>query len=292
MLLQLLWNGLVAGALYGLVAVGYTLVFGIIRVVFFAQGELSMVAAFMGLAVFTAFGGSTEPTLWVVGVASVAGIVASVTGGLLAERICLRPIKSAPAVKSLITSLGASIVLQNVVLLTVGAHPIPFPVISTSQIDVLGTRFGVFEITTVVVFFVVVSIIHLFLQHHRFGLAIRAVAQSREGARLMGISPDKAIVATFVLAGVTAGIAGLFMASYTGVIRFNMGFVPGIKGFTVAILGGIGNVRGAAAAALLLGVTEALFAGFISSTYRDLVVFLVLVTVLALRPRGLLRGEP
>jgi branched-chain amino acid transport system permease protein len=290
---QLIWNGLTIGCLYGLVAVGYTMLFGIIQVIFFAQGELSMLAAFAALLILAHLGspaGTWSVAAWTL--CAVCGAMAvSVLAGLLAERVALRPLKNAPRVKPLITSLGMSIVFQSSIMLAVGPQVFRFQLpFEIPRWNVLGVHFSLVELLMIAAAAICVGAIQAFLHWNRYGLAIRAIAQSPTGARLMGINPDRAIVVTFVIASLTASIAGLFMASYYGVVRFDMGFVPGIKGFTVAILGGVGNVPGAMVAGLLIGVAEALFTGFFSPDYRDLFVFTILILTLVLRPKGLL-GE-
>ncbi len=287
-MLQQLWNGITVGALYGVYALGYTLVFGVIQVIFFAQGELSMLAAFAALTIFRWWGPDARPTVWSSVVAVAGAFMVSVSAGLLSERFAIRPLLSRPRVRCLVASLGLSIIFQNIVMLTAGPQPIPFPTLfGTAGWSVSGVRVGIMDFVTVLTLGVLVLSLGMFLKHHRVGLAIRAVAQSGQGARLMGINRDHVVALTFVLSSSIAATAGILTAGFYGVARFNMGFVPGIKGFTVAILGGVGNIYGSAAAALLLGVCEALFAGFVSSSYRDLFVFAVLILTLGLRSKGL-----
>lgn len=289
-MLQQIWNGLTLGALYGLIAIGYTLIFGIIQVIFFAQGELSMLAAFAALAVITLLA-TQLPAGVVLLLAVVAAVAVSVGSGLLAERVALRPLRDAPRVMPLITSLGVSIVFQNLIMVGVGPQPFAFAApVQFATYTFLGVRLSSLEIIILSVLGVVVVSIHFLLRKHRYGIAVRAIAQSRDGARLMGIGVNRTVVVAFVLSSLTAAFAGVLMAMYYGVAKFDMGFVPGIKGFTIAILGGVGNIYGALLAALLLGVSESLFAGYVSSDYRDLFVFTVLILTLIVRPQGLL-GE-
>jgi len=288
--LQQIWNGLTLGALYGLIAIGYTLIFGIIQVIFFAQGELSMLAAFAALGVLMLLAAKL-PAGAVLLLAVVAAAAVSVGSGLLAERAALRPLRSAPRVKPLITSLGVSIVFQNLIMVGVGPQPFAFVTpVSFANYSALGVHFNSLEIVILLVLAAVVVVIHILLRRHRYGIAMKAIAQSRDGARLMGIQIDRTVVVAFVLSSHTAALAGVLMALYYGIAKFDMGFMPGIKGFTIAILGGIGNIYGALLAALLIGVSESIFAGYVSSDYRDLFVFAVLVLTLIVRPQGLL-GE-
>lgn len=288
MLQHQLWNGLTLGALYSLIAVGYTLIFGIIQVIFFAQGELSMLAAFAAMLVWLWAAKSVPVAVVAIGVV-VAAILVSVVAGLASEHFALRPLRNAPRVLPLITSLGLSIVFQNIVMLATKARAFPFPIKLPEEIAGFHSAHFV-ELSTVVLAAVVFGALHMVLRTERFGLPIRAVAQSRDGARLMGIDADRAIQIAFVISSTTAALAGLLMGLYYGVVKFDMGFVPGIKGFTIAILGGIGNVTGALVAGLLVGISEALFAGYVSSDYKDLFVFAILVLTLLVRPHGLL-GE-
>lgn len=287
---QLLWQGVANGSLYALIGLGYALIFGVLQLVFFAQGELSMLAAFAALGTLT-FASRWLPNvsrLITIPLALLAAVFVSIAAGLASERLALRPLRSAPRVKALVTSLGVSIVLQNLVMLTVGPEAIPF----ATQFPIPIWRFGGVTVSGVEV--AIVSVLFLcsgglaaFLRYHRFGLAMRAVAQSPRGARLMGINPDRAVMLAFALGSSIAAVAGVFLALYHGVVKFNMGFVPGIKGFTIAILGGSGRVSGAVVAGLLVGVLEALFAGYISSDYRDMSILAILVLTLILRPQGL-----
>lgn len=289
-MLQQLWNGLTLGAIYGFIAIGYTLIFGIIQVIFFAQGELSMLAAFAALAVLGLCSGAVSGVSAMV-LATVAGLLVSLTAGVVSWRLALRPLRAAPRIMPLITSLGVSIVLQNAIMLTWGPQPFPFrSPINFATHDVAGVHFSTLEVMILVSLGACALCLHFFLKYHRYGLAVRAIAQSPDGARLMGMSIDRAVVAAFLVSSATAAVAGIFMALYYGVVKFNMGFVPGIKGFTIAVLGGIGNLYGALVAGLLVGVAEALFAGYVSSDYRDLFVFAILVLTLVVRPQGLL-GE-
>lgn len=290
-MLQQLWNGLTIGALYGLVGMGYTLLFGVLQLIFFAQGELLMLGAFAGLGMLALSAGGHLPPTVLGALVVAAGIATAVGMGVFAERVTLRPLRSAPRVLALITSMGASIVLQNVILVSIGPQTIPFPsIFPTTAWEVAGVRFSLLELVLIGLVVALAAGIRLFLHRSPTGYAIRAIAQNRDGARLMGIRVDSTIMATFVISSVLAALAGLLMASYYHVVRFDMGFVPGIKGFTVAILGGVGRVEGALIAGVFIGVAEALFAGYISSDYRDLFVFGLLVLTLLLRPQGLL-GE-
>ncbi|MFA4985853.1 MAG: branched-chain amino acid ABC transporter permease [Candidatus Brocadiia bacterium] len=290
-MIQQIWNGLSIGAAYGLIAIGYTLIFGVIQVIFFAQGELSMLAAFAALGMVVLLSSTGIPLPIMILVAIAVGIAASCAAGLAAERVAIRPLRHAPRVKPLITSLGMSIVYQNLILILVGPQPVAFNTgWIPSRWEFAGVRMNSVEVIMIGSLLACTFALEAFLRRNRYGLAIRSIAQSGAGARLMGVSPERTTALTFGIASLTGGIAGLLLAFYYGVIRFDMGFVPGIKGFTIAILGGVGNVQGAVVAAVLVGVAEALFASYVSSDYRDVLVFGLLIVMLIVRPHGLL-GE-
>ncbi len=292
-MIQLIWNGLSIGALYGLIAIGYTIIFGIIQVIFFAQGELSMLAAFAAmllLSLLMSIGFHLNPTL-IIAISFLGAIGVTVIIGVLSERTVIRPLRDAPRVKPLITSLGTSIVFQNAIMLLIGSQTFAFKFpFEIRTWDVLGVRVNIIEILMIITLCAIVVGIQAFLSKSRYGLAIRAVSQTRMGTRLMGLNINKIITTAFIVSSSIVAIAGLYSALYFWAIKFNMGFVPGIKGFTIAILGGIGDIKGAFRACFLIGIAEALFAGYISSSYRDVFVFILLITTLLLKPQGLL-GE-
>ena len=287
--LQTTLNGLTTGSLYCCIAIGFTLIFGIIQLIYFAQCEMAMIGAFAFAGAFILLRPHVPSPIAVTLSLILAGLL---TGGVscLGQRLLLFPIRKAAKVKGLIVSLGFSIVLQNIVLLWISSDDLPFPLqseekwllggvsITHSQLWVLGGTMGTWLLTWAL------------LYRTRLGRCMRAVAQSPEGAQLMGISVDKVVTITFAIAAGTASVAGVLMGFYNGGMRFDMGFVPGIKGFTVAILGGVGNIRGALLAGLLLGLVEGFFAGYCSSDYRDVFAFVLLIAILLFRPHGLL-GE-
>jgi len=288
-LTQQLVNGLTLGCMYALIALGYTLIFGVMRLIFFAQGELCMVGA---LAAFLVFGrlagrvGEGSPLALIVALA--AAVAASAIVAALSEYLAIRPIRRAARTKQLIASLGVSLILQNAVLLGVGAENFSFPsLLPASSWSVLGA-----VVTPVQVFIIACSLLLMLtlqwlLTSTRLGLRLRAVSENTETAELDGIDIDRTIRATFVIGAVLAAFAGVMMGSYDGVVKYNMGFLPGIKGFTAAILGGIGRASGAMVGGLFLGLAETLAAGYVSSTYKDVIAFGLLVLILLVRPSGL-----
>lgn len=287
--LQTFLNGLTTGALYCCIAIGFTLIFGIIQLIYFAQCEMAMLGAFGFAGAYSYLRPVLSAPAAIIISFLLAGIIA-MTATFLGQRFLLNPIRNAPKVKGLIVSLGYSIVLQNIVLLTISSDSLAFPLDNSHQwliggISVTSSQLWIMGLT-ILTWLVAWALLYF----TRLGRSIRAVAQSRKGALLMGISVDHVLTITFVLAAVTATVAGIMMGLYNGQMRFDMGFIPGIKGFTAAILGGVGNIQGALLAGLLLGLAEGFFAGYLSSDYRDVFAFVLLIFILLIRPHGLL-GE-
>jgi branched-chain amino acid transport system permease protein len=284
-IVQQLVNGVTLGCMYALIALGYTLVFGVMRLIFFAQGELCMVGAFATLFAFRLSGGHLIAMV----VSLLAAIIVTALIGLIAERIAVRPIRRAARTKQLIASLGVSLILQNLAMLLVSAESIPFPQLFSDAIwSVHGVILTPTHLFIICCSLLVMGGLHYLLHHTEVGLRIRAVAESAETAELDGVNIGWAVMLTFVLGSVLAGFAGVMMGTYDGVAKYNMGFLPGIKGFTAAILGGFGQPFGAVIGGILLGLAETIAAGYLSSTYKDVIAFAVLVLVLLIRPGGLI----
>jgi branched-chain amino acid transport system permease protein len=272
----------------------------------FAHSEMFMVGAYVGL--FTLSGltnpkivGPATVTFFTkngVGLVLVFAIVFLVAGiavgllGMLIERTAYRPLRNAPRLAPLISAIGVSIFLQNAVLLWVNTMALPFPqVFPVKEITIYGSA----QVSTLQIFILVTVIILLtaldtFVARTRMGKAMRATSQDREAAGLMGIDINRVITFTFFIGPALGAVAGIFNGMYYGVVLWNMGFIPGIKSFTAAVLGGIGNLRGAILGGFLLGIVESLASGFLSTGYKDVVAFIVLILVLIFRPGGLL-GE-
>lgn len=290
-LVQQLINGAVLGAIYAVIAIGYTLIFGVGRIIFFAQGDLSMVAAVTMLFVMRT--GSAHH--WAYPVALLAGLVAgaavAVAAATVSERFALRPLRRAPKTKQLIASLGVMLVLQNLVFLLVSSENLPFPSLAgEAALSAGGLAISPLKIGIVVVSFVSAALVWIVVEHSRFGLTMRAVADNPENAQRVGIDCDRVIRQTFVLGGIVAAVAGVLLASYDSVVRFDMGFLPGLSGFTSAVLGGLGSIRGAVVGGLTLGIIESIGAGYVSSDYQHVITFAVLIFVLAFRRRGLVES--
>ena len=286
---QAVLNGLTTGLIYCCIAIGFTLIFGIIQLIYFAQCEMAMIGAFAfawSYALLISF--LPQPVAIILAV-SMAGVIAACVS-CVGQRLLLHPVRNAPKVKGLIVSLGFSIVLQNAVFLWVSPDNLSFPLQTSSKWLFGGVAITCSQLWVAGIVVLTWLIVWALLYRTRLGRSMRAVAQSREGALLMGISVNGVITMTFAIAAVTAAVAGVLMGVYNGQMRFDMGFVPGIKGFTVAILGGVGNIKGALLAGVVLGIAEGLFAGFLSSDYRDVFTFVLLIVILIVRPQGLL-GE-
>lgn len=298
-LLQQLINGLVLGSLYALVALGYTMVYGILELINFAHGEVVMLGALVALAVLHALEGSGLPLPIMLGLALGAAIPICMATAFLIERIAYRPLRRAPRLAPLITAIGVSIVLQNLAMVIWGRQYIAFPhIYEVTAIDLAGASITDLQIIIILVASSVMAGLLMLVRRTRLGRAMRATAQNMEVAGLMGVDVNRVIAATFVIGAALAAIAGLLVAAYYGLGHYGMGFLLGLKAFTAAVLGGIGNIPGAMLGGLLLGVIESLGAGyigdltggFLGSHYQDIFAFFVLILVLVLRPSGLL-GE-
>jgi branched-chain amino acid transport system permease protein len=290
----------VLGSIYALVALGYTMVYGILGLINFAHGEVVMIGAMVAISVIVAIGvasGVPGPVLVLAGMAIAVAVCVAL--GALLERVAYRPLREAPRLTALITAIGMSIVLQNVAMIIWGRNYISFPPLLPNEPHaVLGATITGTQILIVVLTVSLMGLLLLLVHHTRLGRAMRATAQSPALAGLMGVNVDRIIIITFMLGSALAAIAGVMVAGYYGQAHYHMGFMLGLKAFTAAVLGGIGNLSGAMLGGLALGVIEALGAGyigaltggFLGSHYQDVFAFAVLILVLVFRPSGLL-GE-
>ena len=307
-LLQQVVNGLVLGSIYAVIALGYTMVYGILGIINFAHGDVLMVGAFVALSVISTLQ-SVAPGLGAVGTLTIGLISAAAVCSALGyaiERLAYRRLRRAPRLVPLITAIGVSIILQTSAMVIWGRNPLPFPqLLSTEPLDVVpatDTTAGVVisptEIVIIVVAFAAMAGLLVLVHKTRLGRAMRSIAENPDAASLMGVNPNAVISATFMIGSAFAALAGVMIASEYGNAHFYMGFLPGLKAFTAAVLGGIGNLAGAMVGGLLLGLIEQLGAGYIGqitggvigSNYQDVFTFAVLIGVLVLRPSGLL-GE-
>ena len=299
--LQQLINGLVLGSVYALIALGYTMVYGILELINFAHGEVVMIGAMVTLAVVNALlaSGVDLPGIVVVAAGLLVAIAVSMALGFAIERIAYRPLRRAPRLAPLITAIGVSIVLQNVAMIIWGRSYISFPpILPVTRHDIAGAGVTDLQIFIFLLALVLMAGLVLLVNKTRIGRAMRATAQAPEIAGLMGVNVNAVISFTFILGSALAAIAGVMVSAYYGIAHYYMGFLLGLKAFTAAVLGGIGNIAGAMLGGLLLGVIESMAAGyigdltggFLGSHYQDVFAFFVLIGVLVFRPSGLL-GE-
>ena len=295
--IQQLFNGLSLGAIYALIAIGYTMVYGIIGMINFAHGEIYMVGAYVGLVAVTAIGTQSGLPIWLI-ITAMLVLSVTVTGiyGFTVERIAYRPLRSSPRLVALISAIGMSIFLQNWVGLGQSTRDMAVPsLISGAYTLQMGESFEITiawsRLMIIGVVLVLMIALTLFIQHSRMGRASRACSQDLQMAELLGINTDRVISFTFVLGAVLAAVGGVLIAITVGKLNPFIGFIAGIKAFTAAVLGGIGSIPGAMLGGVLLGVAETLAAGYISSEYKDIVAFGLLVLILLFRPTGLL-GKP
>jgi branched-chain amino acid transport system permease protein len=294
-LVQQLVNGLTLGSMYALIALGYTMVYGILKLLNFAHGEVYMMGAFAGFGVMTALGGPDAPVVPValmVLVMFLAGMSASAAVAMGLERFAYRRLRNAPRIAPLITALGASFFLQSTALLLFGARFRSYDTFSFIDLRA-GIHWGPLNVSptrllTISATVALMGLLTVLVARTRLGKAMRAVSFDREAAAMMGIDVDRVIVATFAIGGILAGAAGVMFGLVYFSIYHLMGFTAGLKGFTAAVVGGIGNIPGAMLGGLLIGLAESFSAGYVSSTFQDLIVFSILIVVMLVRPSGLL----
>ena len=324
--LQQIINGLTLGSVYAVVALGYTMVYGIIQLINFAHGEVVMIGAMVSFSVITAIAGAHTglPPIVIVGCGVLVAVPVCMTVGYTLERVAYRPLRSAPRLAPLITAIGLSIILQHLAMIIWSRNPIAFPqIITVTPFHITGNPNGA-TITNVQVAIIVASVVMmagllLLVYRTKLGIAMRATAQNQNVAGLMGINIDTVIALTFVIGAGLGAMAGVMVGTYYGIAQYQMGFILGLKAFSAAVLGGIGNLAGAMLGGVLLGLIEALGAGYVGdltnlcqlsdwsdaiarrcaddpnltlfgSNYQDVFAFLVLIAVLIFRPSGLL-GE-
>ncbi len=296
--LQQLVNGVVLGATYGLVALGYTMVYGIVQLINFAHGEIFMLGGFGALTTFLALPGGT-PAAVALPIMLLGGVAVSVLAGVTMERFAYRPLRGAPRLAPLITALGVSIFLQELVRNfypdAKSARNFPQLIDPANRVSIGGVNIGAPDLATVVVAIVGMVALATFVRRSRTGRAMQATAQDPDTARLMGVDTDRIIVTAFVLGASLAALAGIMQGLRFGQVDFRMGFLIGIKAFTAAVLGGIGNINGAVLGGFTLGLVEVMATQYApdpfgGGAWKDAWAFVVLIIVLVFRPTGLL-GE-
>ncbi len=319
--IQQLINGLTTGSVYAVVALGYTMVYGVIQLINFAHGEVVMIGAMVAFSVIVGLAGSGLPPLAIVTCGIIAAIPSCMIIGYFLERVAYRPLRHAPRLAPLITAIGMSIILQHLALLVWGRNPIAFPqIIDNPSFAIGGASITGIQIAIILLCVAMMAALTWFVFRTKFGIAIRATAEDVRVAGLMGINANAVIAATFVIGAALGAIAGVMFGTYYGIVHYTMGFTLGLKAFSAAVLGGIGNIAGAMVGGILLGLVEAMGTGYIGevtdlcnwpgggtsylvercaeggnfvlfgSNYQDVFAFLMLILVLVFRPSGLL-GE-
>jgi len=317
---QQLFNGLTLGAVYAVVALGYTMVYGIIQLINFAHGEVVMIGAMVAFTVINVLAAGGMPPLVVVLLGTGCAIPVCVLVGYAMERLAYRPLRRAPRLAPLITAIGVSIILQHLAMLVWSRNVLAFPqIIPIQTYTVLGAVVTQVQLAIIAICVLMMAGLAALVYRTRLGTAMRATAQNQQVAGLMGVDVNRVIAATFVIGAALGAVAGVMVGTYYGVAQYTMGSILGLKAFAAAVLGGIGNIPGAMVGGLVLGVVEALGAGYIGeltdlchiagvsdwltercradshfilfgSNYQDVFAFVVLILVLVIRPSGLL-GE-
>lgn len=288
--LELFFSGITKGAIYALIALGYTMVYGIIGLINFAHGEIYMIGAFTAYIVATVLSIYGFPLLAIVVLAGLAAAVWAGAYGFTIEKIAYKPLRNAPRLSPLISAIGMSIFLQNYVLLAQTSDFLRFPELIPELpfmqpfVHFIGSTDMVILVSTAIIMCILTWII----KFTKIGKAMRATAQDKTMALLVGVNVNNIISATFVIGSALAAVGGLLIAAHIGQINFFIGFLAGIKAFTAAVLGGIGSIPGAVLGSLILGLTESFATGYVSSDYEDVFAFSLLVLILIFKPSGLL----
>jgi branched-chain amino acid transport system permease protein len=318
--LQQIVNGLTLGCVYAVVALGYTMVYGIIQLINFAHGEVVMIGCMVAFSVIVALAGSGLPPLAIVGLGFLAAVPVCMAVGYVVERVAYRPLRNAPRLAPLITAIGVSIILQHLALLVWSRNIIAFPQIIKPEVyTVGGAAISNVQIAIIVASLAMMAGLIALVYRTNIGIAMRATSQNPQVAGLMGVDINRVISFTFVIGAALGAMAGVMVGSYYGIAHYQMGFLLGLKAFSAAVLGGIGNIAGAVLGGILMGLIEALGAGYVGdftnvclldrflpgfsavceaspesslfgSNYKDVYAFIVLILVLVFRPQGLL-GE-
>ncbi|TFD19225.1 branched-chain amino acid ABC transporter permease [Cryobacterium sp. TMS1-13-1] len=289
-MIQLIWDGLFVGSFYALIALGYSMVYGIIKLLNFAHGDIYMLGAFIGFAALTSVGGI--PASLSIGALLVVMLVSMLltgTAGVLIERLAYRPLRGAPRLAVLITAVGVSFSLEYGISALAGPNPRAFPIRLEGNVFVLlGARISLPQIILMLIAALLMVLLNFYVEKTSTGRAMRAISLDRNASLLMGINVNQVITRTFFIGSALAGAAGVMAGAYYGKIDFLMGFIIGLKAFTAAVIGGIGNIKGAMLGGLVLGFVEAFGAEWFGGQWRDVFAFAVLILFLTLRPTGIL----
>lgn len=282
MFMEHLSNGIALGSIYALTAIGFTMVYGIIKLINFAHGDIYMIGAFLTLTGLTML---NMPIL----LAFLFGMVGASVFGILIAKFAYSPVFKAPRINLFLSAIGMAIFLENFAMLVWGPETQSFPdVINNKIFTFLGIRISTIQIIIIITTIVLVTILTYIVQHTRIGRAMRCVSQDMDVSRLMGINTNKVVYFTFGLGSSLGAAAGILVGIYYKAAYPMMGYVPGLKAFIAAVIGGIGSIPGAMLGGLIMGVSESLGAAYISSGYRDAIAFVILIIILLLKPEGLL----
>jgi branched-chain amino acid transport system permease protein len=299
--IQQIINGMVLGSMYALIALGYTMVYGVLNLINFAHGDVLMIGAMAGLTILKYVNAAAPdlPGIVKLLIAIVGAIPVCVVVNVIIERVAYRPLRNAPRLAPLITAIGVSILLQTFAMMIWGRSPIPFPQVMPSEpLHIAGALISPTQVMLLILAAASMIALVLLVEKTKMGRAMRATAENPRIAGLMGVDSNRVIVMTFVIGAALAAVAGVMWGANYSSAQFAMGFVPGLKAFSAAVLGGIGNIYGAMLGGILLGLIESLGAGYIGdltggffgSNYQDIFAFIVLIIVLTLRPSGIM-GE-
>ena len=288
--LQQLVNGITWWSVYALIALGYTMVYGILRLINFAHGDVYMLGAFFGLYLARWMNAGTNPDPFRALIVLLGAMIGCGIVGYLIERFAYKPVRKSSRLAALITAIGMSLLLENGGMLIFGADPKFFPQVVRSQQVALGGGVAISNQQLIVIFvsLALMFVLRIIVMNTRVGKAMRAVSHSHTAAALMGISVDRIITFTFVLGSMLAAAAGVLVALQNPRIEPYMGIMPGLKAFVAAVLGGIGNIPGAVLGGLVMGVAEVMVVGYLSPTWRDAIAFVLLIVILLVRPAGIL----
>ncbi len=288
--IELFLGGLTRGSIYALIALGYTMVYGIIELINFAHGEIYMIGAFTALIVASVLTLLGFNELSILVIASLCAVIWAASYGFTIEKLAYKPLRKAPRLSALISAIGMSIFLQNYVLLAQTSDFLPFPALMPEFgfLEPYAHIMSSAEVIIVLTTALVMAALTFLIKFTRLGKAMRATAQDRDMALLSGVNVNRVISFTFIIGSATAAIGGVLIASHIGMINFYIGFIAGIKAFTAAVLGGIGSVPGAVLGGMVLGWTESFATGYVSSDYEDVFAFTLLVLILIFRPEGIL----
>jgi branched-chain amino acid transport system permease protein len=287
---ELFLGGLTRGSIYALIALGYTMVYGIIQLINFAHGEIYMIGAFTALIVAGILSMLGWHPVAILIIASIVAVIYSAAYGYTIEKIAYKPLRQAPRLSALISAIGMSMFLQYYVLLSQTSNFLPFPSLipEFKFMEPIEHLVQPSEIVIYITTAIVMVLLTFLIKFTRIGKAMRATSQDRDMAMLVGVDVNKVISVTFIIGSATAALGGVLIASHTGQINYYIGFIAGIKAFVAAVLGGIGSMPGAVLGSLVLGMSESFFTGYISSDYEDVFAFLFLVFTLIFRPSGIL----